>query len=128
MLLIFVLSALPEDYIKNQIKHHSGLLGLLKTKTENHLKINISFSGIQNMMHFPFFGFLAYLWMIFFDKRQISIYKAIICTLIIIMFFAGLDEFMQHFIPSRDASFLDLFVNFLGALAGIFVYLWLKTN
>lgn len=128
MVLIIILSSLPVDYIKDQIKHRYGLFGLLKAKVEGFFKMDISFSQIQNIMHFPFFAVLAFLWMMFFDKRQISVQWAIIYTLTITMFFAGLDEFMQHFIPDRDASFLDLFINFLGCLTGIFSYIWLKAD
>lgn len=124
MVIIFILSLIPIDAIETKIKHRFNALVLLKLNIEDSLKIPINLSLIQNIMHFPFYGLLAFLWMGFFDERKITLRNSAISTAGITFFISLFLEFIQIFLVARDASFADLLLNLSGSLSGIYIY-WL---
>jgi VanZ family protein len=52
--------------------------------------------------------------------------EIIIFTFIFTFFYGISDEFHQYFVPSRNVSFFDVFVDGLGGLSGALFRRWLK--
>ena len=78
--------------------------------------------AIQNFLHIPLFGVLAFLWMRAFIKNRIEFKKAVTYTLIITLSYAALDEFHQSFVPGRYTSFADFILDTIGCIGGLSVY------
>jgi VanZ family protein len=129
MLLIFFLSTIPIGKIKLRIKHSFEILHTIRAHIQKLLNIEIAFSALQNLLHIPFFAFLAFLWMHYFKKKNMRLRKALFYTLAITLIFSVFEESCQFFITGRDATFFDLFLNFFGCLVGISIYmLYLQNN
>ena len=77
---------------------------------------------IQNLLHIPLFGLLAFLWMRAFNKNNLLVKKALIYSLIITVLYAAFDELHQYFVPGRYATLGDFLFNTVGCAGGIFVY------
>ena len=80
--------------------------------------------GLQNLLHIPLYGLLAYLWMQVFVTeigRSMSreVGRAIIFSLVITIGYGCLDELHQTFIPGRYGGLLDILLNITGAAAGV---------
>lgn len=120
MLLILILSTIPMN--KCLIKQRFGALVALKSDMQRFLHIKLDFDLIQNLLHFPFFLLLAFLWMGIFAERKVVFKKAAAYTLLITLVFSALDEFFQVFASTRDASIADLLLNLFGCIVGIIVY------
>ncbi len=120
--LIIFLATISEGKLIDVLKHRFSYLISIKSRIQDFLRIEVTLSQVQNFLHVPFFAVLSFLWMEFFKRRNVELKKAIIYTLIITIFFAGFEEFLQHFVPDRDASFLDLLSNCFGILIGIIVF------
>lgn len=123
MIFILILCIVSIDKIIDRIKHKLGVLIFIKTQIQNLLRIRISFSIIQNILHIPFFALLAFLWLKFFSKRKKGLKKAVVYTLTISFSFSLFSEFLQFFVLGRDASFVDLFLDFTGCLGGVATYM-----
>jgi len=123
VIFIFILSSLPVETISDKISA-LGFVKYLKIEVKNYLPIQLSVVKeiIQNMLHIPLFAILAFLWMSFFRKRQINYKKAVLYTCLITFLISNLDELYQLFVPERDASFLDLFLDMIGLLLGVVIY------
>ena len=121
MIVILILATIPMGEIKLKLKHTFGVLTSLRLKLQKIFNTEIAFSTVQDILHVPFFGVLAFLWMYFFTKRNIQFQKALIYTLLITFAFSIFEESCQFFI-SRDASFGDLLLNFSGCIAGIAIF------
>jgi VanZ family protein len=50
--------------------------------------------------------------------------KSYFLPILFCIFFGLFDEIYQSFVPGRTASFLDVFVDFLGGAAGVFFFRW----
>jgi len=124
MAAIAILSLIPIDTIEAKIKHKLTTVVLIKLNIENSLKVPVDLSFIQNILHFPFYLLLAFLWMRFFNKKKMQLRKAALSTLGITLFLSLFLEFSQFFLVERNASFMDLLLNLSGSLSGIYVY-WL---
>ena len=98
MLVILILCSAPMDKIEKQIKHKFKGLVVLKSQAQDLLHVRISVSQVQNILHVPFFGLLAFLWMKFFGARKIGFRNAAIYTLAIVLPFAIIEESIQFFI------------------------------
>ncbi len=51
-----------------------------------------------------------------FDKREIVV------ALFLVTLYGGSDEFHQSFIPGRESRLRDVFIDFLGGLAGVVIW------
>lgn len=98
---------------------------LLSSIPDTGEKIYIS-ATLQNLLHIPLFGILAFLWMRAFYCNKFAIADAIKYTLIITLTYSVFDEFHQYFVPGRDASIIDVGLDMVGCIAGTFVYRWKK--
>ena len=83
------------------------------------------FSWTPIVYHFTIFFSFAFFFLATIIKKEnkkIKIFIAILVSLII----AILDEIHQYFIPLRDASINDVFVDMLGVVSLIFIYFFIK--
>ena len=103
MVFIFILSSIPD--------------------TDEKIYISVT---LQNLLHTPLFGILAFLWMRAFYYNKFAFADAIKYTLLITMAYGIFDEFHQSFVPGRDASIMDVGLDFVGCIAGAFIYRWKK--
>lgn len=97
MAMIFALSSIPSD------DNTAGLfLGLVPP-------------GLQNALHIPVFGLLAWLWYRALNPgRRRWLLAALIC-----IGWSVLDEIHQLYVPGRYASATDLLLNTAGILIGL---------
>ena len=73
---------------------------------------------IQNLLHVPLYGMLAFLWLQFFCGQRKLTKKIIFYSLVITICYGGLDEVHQSFVRGRYGGLLDVYLNVFGALAG----------
>jgi len=100
--LIFILSSISMD---GKSEHLKFLMELTPT--------------VQNLLHIPMFGLLAYLWLNALTKNGCPAKKKLIITIIITLGYGCLDEFHQLFVPGRYASLSDVVMNIMGITIGI---------
>ena len=105
MLLIFIESSIPMDGSPND----TALLTSLNPT-------------LQNLLHIPLYGALAFLWNRSFQKSHFSNGKIVLMTLFLTISYGCLDELHQTFVPGRYGSLVDIFLDSLGAFFGIFVF------
>ncbi len=78
-------------------------------------------SLLQNLVHIPAYGLLAFLW-----RWSLNAYMqagtAVVLTLVLTIGFGGFQEFYQTMIPGRYGSLSDVLSNALGAALGIWVF------
>ncbi len=79
---------------------------------------------IMHLIEYTGFGFLMI--RAIDEKRRFVLRKALIYSIIIVLFYGLTDEIHQSFVPSREFSFSDLFYDCFGGLIGGLVYRWIK--
>jgi len=107
--LIFISSSIPMDGESERLKF---LMELTPT--------------VQNLLHIPLFGLLAYLWLNALTKNRCPAKKKLIIAIIITLSYGLLDEFHQSFIPGRYASLSDIILNIIGIITGVVIYFQLQ--
>lgn len=76
-----------------------------------------TFSYTSFVYHFGIFFFLSsFLLLAVFDSRLYGLLFFLV--LVIVFFYAGLDELHQQFVLGRATTFTDLLTNFAGVLGG----------
>ncbi|MFN2358859.1 MAG: VanZ family protein [Desulfotignum sp.] len=78
--------------------------------------------GLQNLLHIPLYGILAFLWVRFFAKIGWPVGRAVVLTLVIAIGYGCLDEIHQSFVPGRYGGLLDILLNSFGAVLGAGMY------
>lgn len=111
MVLIFILSSIPMD---GESEHLKFLMELKPT--------------VQNLLHIPLFGLLAYLWLNALTKNGCPAKKKLIITIIITVSYGLLDEFHQTFVPGRHGSLIDILLNLVGILMGILFFSFYRSR
>ena len=106
--LMFVLSSIPMD---GESEHLKFLMEITPT--------------VQNLLHIPLFGLLAYLWLNALTKNGCPAKKKLIITIIITLGYGLLDEFHQTFVPGRYGSLIDSLLNLVGIFMGILFFLFI---
>jgi len=81
---------------------------------------------IQNMLHFPIYGFLALLWIFTLRTRGFPENRSVWLAILLSSAYGGLLEIYQIWVPGRFPSFLDFFVNVSGVLLFVWVYQQMK--
>lgn len=100
MLTIFAMSSIPG---------HSDMLAILVPK-------------VQNFLHVPLYGFLAFLWIITFKLWMYSEKRSVGIATIISVNFGFFDENYQYYVPGRYMSFIDIFFDLIGVLSAVGFY------
>ncbi len=78
--------------------------------------------AVQNLLHIPLYGLLAFLWMNVFKKKGFRPALSLTLSLLIAVLYGCLDEVHQAFVPGRYGGLLDVCLNTAGALLGVWVY------
>ena len=104
MLLILTLSLIP---MHREIK---GLGFLINMK-----------SLVQNLMHIPFYAFLAILWFQILRIYAIKSWKTVLLVTFFSVGFGILIELIQMTIPGRYPSIIDMGLNTTGTFVGILI-------
>lgn len=74
---------------------------------------------LQNLLHIPLYGTLAFLWLKSFSTSGRTPLRAVIFALIITIGFGCLDEFHQSFVRGRYGGLMDIYLNIIGAIIGV---------
>lgn len=78
-------------------------------------------SDLQNFLHVPVYGGLAFLWCGVLHGR-VSPLACMAGSFLLATGFGFIDEWYQSFIPGRFASLGDILLNAVGAAVGVGVY------
>lgn len=107
MAMIFVLSSVP---------------GTIKPEDEEYYRVFIWLPpNIQNLLHIPVFGVLAWLWYRAFRGEGWRPRYPAVAALLITVAYGFLDEWHQSFVPGRYGSFTDIALDTAGAVLGVAV-------
>lgn len=78
---------------------------------------------ISNLAHIPAYALLTFLWLKSFtgteSKDSIIAFSLILSGLVL---FAFADEIHQSFVPGRTASFMDIGIDLIGILLGLWAF------
>jgi hypothetical protein len=80
--------------------------------------------GLQNLLHVPVFGILAWLWWRSLAARGMAPRLALAAAAAIAVAYGVLDEVHQTFVPGRYGSLADALLDGLGALAAVAWVAW----
>ncbi len=105
MLLIFIESSIPMDGGPHDIAFLTSLDPTL-----------------QNLLHIPLYGMLAFLWNRSLQKNHYNSSKMALMAFFLTISYGCLDELHQSFIPGRYGGLLDIYLDAIGAFCGIFVF------
>jgi len=100
MILLFIVSALPDTNDPQDLLNN--LLVLVSPK-------------IQNLLHFPAYGLLAWLWICGVRTLGITGWKGVLTGVIVASVYGGALELYQFWVPGRFPSLVDGIYNVLGA-------------
>ena len=112
MLLIFVMSSVP---------------GTVRPEDEDYYRMFVWLPpDVQNVLHIPVFGFLAWLWQRALSLALDAPRSADWAALAITIGYGVIDEWHQTFVAGRYGSFTDLALDGVGALLAIQIGRWLR--
>lgn len=97
MVFNFALSSIPGT------TEQSGLLGFVPPE-------------LQNLLHLPFYGLLAWLWYRCLRKFDMTVGRSVAMAIVLSLVWSVLDEWHQYFVPGRFASLTDIAFNATGIL------------
>ena len=75
---------------------------------------------LQNLLHIPLFGILAWLWYHTLDAWKMRHGAALTTTFTLAVAFGVFDEWHQLHIPGRYASFTDIALNCTGVILALY--------
>lgn len=81
---------------------------------------------IQNLLHIPLYGVLAFLWIRVFNAWGQRGGRAMVFSFFITVFYGIMDEFHQTFVPGRYGGLQDIYLNAFGAFLVILIYSWIS--
>ena len=80
---------------------------------------------VQNTLHIPLYGVLAFLWCRCLRGWGLIGWPSLAGAFVVTLGYGIFDEWYQSFVPGRLASISDVTLNSLGALLGVLGYLYL---
>lgn len=91
-----------------------------------HRFLRIVPGNVQNMLHMPAYGLLAFLWILTlrtygFTERS----SILVATVISLAYGAGL-ELIQAYVPGRSCSVIDFIRDLVGAVVFVWLYRWMR--
>ncbi len=78
---------------------------------------------VRKLAHFSIYGLVGIFIMTFMSTFQTRLYKKWIISMIVGVGYASFDEYHQSFVAGRGPSVIDVGIDSLGVLAGIFAVL-----
>ena len=128
MALIFAFSSQPSEETNHLSISVSQIM--LKNKAAISLGINGSTDAItmfnsiiRKFAHFFLYFILGLLLMYAIGKSGVHGLKACLLSALVCAVYAAGDELHQWFVPGREASVMDIFIDTAGAAAGILTYM-----
>jgi hypothetical protein len=103
MILLYALSSLPGD-VDNSFAPPSAIAWVPP--------------ALQNALHLPAYGVLAWLWFRALNAHGWRPMAALCAAFVFASIFGGFDELHQMGVPGRYASLTDLAANIIGSAAG----------
>jgi len=120
-LMIFIIfgnSLLPGEISSNQSGFFSGLIKDILAFFGLNIQDDMISFFVRKLAHFTEFFVLGVLWTLVFMRRY---EKYILITILFGMCIAGIDEFIQFFVPGRAMMFTDFLIDVLGVIIGVLV-------
>ena len=120
-LMIFIIfgnSLLPGDISSSQSGFLSGLIKDILAFFGLNIQDDMISFFVRKLAHFTEFFVLGVLWTFVFMRRY---EKYILITILFGMCIAGIDEFIQFFVPGRAMMFTDFLIDVLGVIIGVLV-------
>lgn len=114
MIIIFIMSSFNSTESSNQSNFIVDIIANIFHITN----INTLSIIIRKLAHYTEYLILGILVINLNNNKSKSIYLSIIICLL----YAISDEFHQSFVPGRSCQILDIAIDFLGSLTGIFIY------
>lgn len=90
--------------------------------------INILFMPVRKMAHYIIYLILGLLVLNLIKEFDLSLKEMIIASLIICIMYAVSDEIHQIFVPGRAGKLIDVFIDTLGSISGIFGYYFARKS
>ena len=84
--------------------------------------------AVQNLLHVPLFGILAWLWYRTLDVWKMRHGLALITAFLLAAGFGVFDEWHQLHVPGRYASLTDMALNTLGAILMLWLITWRESQ
>lgn len=84
--------------------------------------INILFMPVRKFAHYFIYLILGVLVLNSVKEYKISFKEMLIVSLIVCILYAVSDEFHQTFIPGRAGKVIDVFIDTVGSISGMFIY------
>ncbi|WP_127837379.1 VanZ family protein [Clostridium prolinivorans] len=117
MIVIFIFSNQPGDISDKNSKFVIYVFNLLG------LDLNSTFGDLANFIvrkgaHFTEY-FILYMFLYNAFIESFSFKKSLIFSLIIVFFYASLDEFHQSFVPGRGPAFRDVLIDTMGGITAL---------
>lgn len=78
-------------------------------------------ANVQNMLHAPVFGMLAWLWQRAFRQFGVSASFGAVAAVVITISYGAVDEWHQSFVPGRMPSLTDLSLDAVGACLAVLI-------
>ena len=79
---------------------------------------------VQNTLHVPVFGLLAWLWCWSLKSWTARIEARVLLAFVLSCLYAILDEWYQTTVPGRFGSLTDLLLNVVGVTLGVSIFGW----
>ena len=114
MTIIFIMSSFNSTESSNQSNFIVEIIANIFNITNTHTLSII----IRKLAHYTEYLILGILVINLNNNKSKSIYLSIIICLL----YAISDEFHQSFVPGRSCQILDIAIDFLGSLTGIYIY------
>lgn len=77
---------------------------------------------VRKLAHFSEFALAGVLGHICFSQWRKEMRSFVLCTLFVGLFIALCDETIQLFVPGRSGQIMDVWIDFLGYVVGMFVW------
>lgn len=116
MIIIFLMSSFDATESTNQSNFIVNIITNI-FKIEN---IELLSFIIRKLAHFTEYLILGFLTINMLNKNDIS--KKYLLSILICIIYATSDEIHQIFVPGRACQLVDVTIDFIGALTGIFIY------
>lgn len=90
--------------------------------------VNLLFMPIRKMAHYIIYLILGILVFNLIKEFNLSIKEIIIASLLICVIYAVSDEIHQLFVPGRAGKIIDVLIDSLGSISGIYGYYFVRKS
>ena len=90
--------------------------------------INMLFTPVRKMAHYIIYLILGLLMLNFIKEFDLSLKEMIIASLLICIMYAVSDEIHQIYVDGRAGRVIDVFIDTLGSITGIYGYYFFRKS